>query len=48
MANARRGIDRWSSSEKAMLNLTESRISRTPLMELSTKSSIDDKSQNDE
>ncbi len=48
MANTKESIDRWSSLERTMLNITQPRNSRTSLMELSPKSSIDDKLQNNE
>jgi len=48
MANTKRSIDRWSSLEKTMLNVTQSRNSRTPLMELTTKSPAKEKSENNE
>jgi hypothetical protein len=43
--NTKRSTDRWSSSEKTTFNVTQR---RTPLIELSTKSSTDDELQNNE
>jgi len=46
--NTKRSTDRWLSSEKTTFNVTQRRTSRTPLIELSTKSSTDDELQNNE
>lgn len=48
MDNTKKSIDRWSSLEKTMLNITQPRNSQTPLMESTSKSSTNDKSQNNE
>jgi hypothetical protein len=40
MANTKRGIDRWSSLEGTILNVTQPKNSEIHLMELSAKSSI--------
>lgn len=40
MANARQRVDRWSSAENTMLNVTQPKISRTPTSDLSAISSM--------
>ncbi len=50
MANTKQKIDRWSSSEKTTLHLTQPRNSRTPTTELSAVLSMStkDDSHNDQ